>query len=177
MENLRKVKECQTQSKLYQVAQKSSRTIRFLLRTYTPRPRCTETQMCSFEGRYSLSNVFWGTAAATATNMMFESLRNQDSAARNAIVFVLKTENFWFVPRQYSSASEYIHNMFAACLLTDHTSEHHVLDCRIRLCHGICSIICTSLEVNKNTMRMIRTLWHHWLLVTKIIMYLNGKLD
>ncbi len=38
---------------------------------------------------------------------------NQHSAARNAFVFVLKTDNFWFVPWQYSSASEHIHSMFA----------------------------------------------------------------
>ncbi len=71
---------------------------------------------------------------------------NQHSAARNAFVFVLKTDNFWFVPRQYSSAQEHIHSMFAACLLTVHTSEHHVLGCRIRLCRGICSIVCTGLQ-------------------------------
>ncbi len=46
---------------------------------------------------------------------------NQYSAARNAFVFVLKADNFWFVPQQYSSASEHIHSMFAACLLTVHT--------------------------------------------------------
>ncbi len=71
---------------------------------------------------------------------------NQHSAARNAFVFVLKTDNFWFIPRQYSSASEHIHSMFAACLLTVHTSEHHVLGCCVRLCRGICSIVCTSLK-------------------------------
>ncbi len=40
---------------------------------------------------------------------------NQHSAARNAFVFVLKTDNFWFIPRQYSSAAEHIHSMFAVC--------------------------------------------------------------
>ncbi len=71
----------------------------------------------------------------------------QHSAARNAFVFVLKTDNFWFVLWQYSSASEHIHSMFAACLLTVHTSEHHALGCRIRLCRGICSIVCTGLQI------------------------------
>ncbi len=75
---------------------------------------------------------------------------NQHSAARNAFVFVLKTDNFWFVSRQYSSVSEHIHSMFAACLLTVHTSEYHVLGCRIRLCRGICSIVCTGLKVHWN---------------------------
>ncbi len=70
---------------------------------------------------------------------------NQHSAARNAFVFVLKTDNFWFIPRQYSSTSEHIHSMFAACLLTVHTSEYHVFGCRVRLCRGICSIVCTGL--------------------------------
>ncbi len=111
------------------------------------------------KGRYGLSNVFCGTAATAVTNMKFEGLRkmlvaqianvvgpNQHSAARNAFVFVLKTDNFWFVPWQYSSASEHIHSMFAACLLTVHTSKHHVLGCRISLCHGICSIVCTGLK-------------------------------
>ncbi len=74
---------------------------------------------------------------------------NQHSAARNASVFVLKTDNFWFVPRQYSSVSEHIHSMFAACLLTVHTSKHHVLGCCVRLCRGICSIVCTGLIVNQ----------------------------
>ncbi len=73
---------------------------------------------------------------------------NQHSAARNAFVFVLKTDNFWFVLQQYSSASEHIHSMFAAGLLTVHTTEHHVLGCRVRLCHGICSIVCTGLDKN-----------------------------
>ncbi len=61
-------------------------------------------------------------------------------------MFVLKTDNFWFVPWQYRSASEYIHSMFAACLLTVHTSEHHVLGCHVRLCCRICSIVCTGLK-------------------------------
>ncbi len=30
---------------------------------------------CRYKGRYRLSNVFCGTAAAAATNMMFESLQ------------------------------------------------------------------------------------------------------
>ncbi len=72
---------------------------------------------------------------------------NQHSAARNAFVFVLKIDNFWFIPWQYSSASKHIHSMFAARLLSVHTSEHHVLGCRIRLCRGICSIVCTSLNM------------------------------
>ncbi len=62
-------------------------------------------------------------------------------------MFVLKTDNFWFVPWQYNSASEHIHSMFAACLLTVHTSEHHVLGCHIRLCRRICSIVCTGLYI------------------------------
>ncbi len=72
---------------------------------------------------------------------------NQHSVARNAFVFVLKTDNFWLVSRQYSSTSEHIHSMFTAFLLIVHTSEHHVLGCRVRLCCGICSIVCTSLYV------------------------------
>ncbi len=71
---------------------------------------------------------------------------NQHSAAKNAFVFLLKTDNFWFVPRQYSSASEHIHSMFAACLLTVQTNKHHVLGCRVMLCRGICSIVCTGLK-------------------------------
>ncbi len=71
---------------------------------------------------------------------------NQHSAARNAFVFVLKTDNFWFVQQQYSSALEHNHSMFATCLLIVHTIEHHVLGCRIRLCRGIRSIICTGLK-------------------------------
>ncbi len=114
---------------------------------------------CCSRGQYRLSNMFCGTATAAPTNMMFESLRkmlvaqtaaaaepNQHSAAGNAFVFVLKTDNFWFVPRQYNSALEHIHSMFAACLLTVHSSEHHVLGCCVRLCHGICFIVCTGLS-------------------------------
>ncbi len=83
---------------------------------------------------------------------------NQHSAARNAFVFVLKADNIWFVPQQYSSASEHIHNMFAACLLTVYTSEHHVLGCRIRLCRGICSIVCTGLN---RSMVLFKVNRHH----------------
>ncbi len=56
-----------------------------------------------------------------------------------------ENRQFLFVLRQYSSASEHIHSMFAACLLTVHTSEHHVFGYRIRLCREICSIVCTGL--------------------------------
>ncbi len=28
---------------------------------------------------------------------------------------IMEHDNFWFVPRQYSSASEHIHSMFADC--------------------------------------------------------------
>ncbi len=73
---------------------------------------------------------------------------NQHSVAKNAFVFVLKTDNFLFVSRQYNSASEHIHSMFAACLLIVHTRKHHVLGCRVRLCHGICSKVCTGLNVD-----------------------------
>ncbi len=65
-------------------------------------------------------------------------------------MFVLKTDNFWFILRQYSSASEHIHSVFAVCLLTVHTSEHHVLGCRVRLCRGICSIVCTGWYANRS---------------------------
>ncbi len=37
-------------------------------------------------------------------------------------------------------------NIFIACLLTVHSSEHHVLGYRVRLYHGICSIVCTGLK-------------------------------
>ncbi len=42
-----------------------------------------------------------------------------------------------------------LRNVFIACSLTVHTSEHHVLGCHIRLCHRICSIVCTGLYVAK----------------------------
>ncbi len=80
---------------------------------------------------------------------------NQHSVARNAFVFVLRTDNFWFVPWQYTSASEHIHSMFAACLLTVHTSEHHVLGCHVRLCRGIYPIVCTGLSTNTSCRMVI----------------------
>ncbi len=78
---------------------------------------------------------------------------NYHPAARNAFVSVLQPDNFWFVPWQYSSASEHIRSMFAASLLTVHTSEHYVLGCRVRLCHGICSIVCTGLNIIRSISR------------------------
>ncbi len=80
---------------------------------------------------------------------------NPHSVARNAFVFVLNTDNFRFILRQYSSASEHIHNMFPACLLTVHTSEHHVLGCRVRLCGGICSIVYTGLKRHAHVYKVL----------------------
>ncbi len=80
---------------------------------------------------------------------------NQHSAARNAFVFVLKTDNFWFVPRQYNSALEHIHNMFAVCLLTVHSSEHHVLDSRVRLCREY-------VPQSVSALRFIRCIYYHY---------------
>ncbi len=80
---------------------------------------------------------------------------NQHSVARNAFVFVLKTDNFWFVLRHYSSASEHIRSLFAACLLTVHTSEHHVLACHVRLCRRICSTVCTDFNSSKTSDNII----------------------
>ncbi len=50
-------------------------------------------------------------------------------------------------------------NIFIACLLTIHTSEHHVCGCRERLCHGTCSIVCTGLRYVVYTISFLSVLW------------------
>ncbi len=53
-------------------------------------------------------------------------------------------------------------NIFIACLPIVHTSEHHVLGCRMWLCRGTCSIVCTGLYVTVLHYTSVPTWRVHW---------------